>query len=688
MTQLDGLADSLAATSLRPADAATVSASHKTPLKPAKASFASALLSGQTIAPPTSNKDALSDAASPDLAFIAGVASGSADPATESTSISSSSELVPVDDTILQAIRKRDDRIFFSQYENQMAAFVQDASRDSLELGAMNTYQRLLVHRCADQFGLHHQLDRATHCITLTKTSSTSHPSALLSARAREHLAEQGCIDPANMHPAVADFAGSSDSSPSRSSTGSPAPAPAGLQSSASSAPKSGFKIMRRDPSSNRQSPLRSLDHGDSDSDKAKARKDMTLEEREASYKAARARIFGDVATSGASSPTSATPPLDASKENDSTTEAASSTLDSNGSSSVSAASSPIASVSGAPTAPRVKKVPSSSSSVTSQDGSSQRNRGSAKSRAGSANDSNNDDMDFSRAMPIASSSAFGRQQQSSPLGLPGHTAQGYFPPAHAPHSNPNLRSTAPAFQPSVSHAPSYPQGGMGQPMQWNGQGSSQSLWPQPGQGGENDGFPALGGSRQDGMNSAFRGTQQSSAWDWSRAGPSAAMRVGQEQNMHGVNAWAQHQSQQQYQQPLFMLNQQQQIPQGFNPYAPTAPAFSPQYTQLGQQPFAPSARSANSSRASSQRGGGTRSNSRGGARDDAMSVSSISSTTSSRSASFSGVSGSGSVSTSQPANGGGGGKKKAPVSHPSLPARPAWLSPPRASGAEDKDGQ
>lgn len=671
MTHLDPLADALAATSLR-SDTAIDAPNQQPSSNPAKASFASALLAGQNPKPAIVTRDADSPS----------ITTASAPSAPSSEPSSSDAPLVPIDDTILQAMRKRDDRIFFSQYENQMSAFVRDTARSRLELGSMNAYQRLLIHRCADQFQLEHHLDRATHCITLSKTPATTHPSALLSVRAREQIVQRDGIDPVNIHPNIASLAGndpgqSAASSPSpsasTSSPSSPALAPASIASSAAGTPKGTFKIMRRDPSNSRQSRLRSAENDMSDSEKsaAKARKDMTLEEREASYKAARARIFGDLAAnSGSTSPTDSSTQLDQTKE-----DAA------KASPSSSAASSPVASIAGGGgRSGRSKKVPSSSSSIASQDGSTQRIRGSGSRKGGAnqASDGLNDDLEFSRALPVGN--AFGCLQQSSPLALPGHMTQGYFPPSQLQqsHSNPNLRSRAPVFHPQGSSTPSYAQGGA---LRYPDLGLQQGQV-------EVDAFPALsspaGGSSRNGVNGGQQVQRNNSGGAWNRS------QTGQEHLMNGVNAWAQQTSNyaqgmagqrlpQQSQPAVFYPQQQYQLPH---------PALTPHYTQQPQgYGFAPNAgsRSANSSRASSQRNAYQGGRAGSGARDDAVSVSSISSAASSRSASFSGsVAG----STTQPsANGNGGGNSKAgstsgaqtsapALSHPSLPARPAWLSP------------
>ncbi|KAJ9473944.1 RNA-binding suppressor of PAS kinase protein 1 [Pseudozyma hubeiensis] len=652
MTQPDALSSALAAATLHTSSDDPVSR------KPAMPSFASALRSGSG-----QTKQSISVVLN-DATRQSASTSPTPPPATH--------ELAPIDDTILQAIRKRDDRIFFTQYENQMATFINDDARSTLELGPMNAYQRLLVHRCADQFQLEHHLHRATHTITLSKTSTTSHPSALLSKRARDYLVQRDGVDPASTHPSILSIAASSasetntttpSSSASTSSAASPALAPAAISSPASAAPKPPFKIMHRDPSAMRKSPLRSFDDDKVDSDKAKSRKDMTLEEREASYKAARARIFGDVASSDSTSSTSSTPNLDQSNHISHPV-----APENKSSPSSSAASSPAASLAGARSSSRNKKLASSNSP-------------SHRGKATATDLAEDDRLEFSRALPVSNQASLAHtgHQQSSPLASSSHVAPGYFAPAHSlhlqqSHSNPNLRSRAPVFYPQGSSTPTYSQGGALRHPAASG----------------SDSFPALDSNARNRVAPIAGG-----AWNGSQnTAPTAG--VAQEHHLNGVSAWAQststfnnntaprHQQQQHYQaympyqhqhQHQHQLQPHQQLQHGANPYSVGQP---PHYTQLGQQvhAYAPSsyAGSRNSSRASSQRG--AHSNSRGaGARDDAVSVSSISSNSSSRSASVSGVIGAG-------ANASGGDSSKptggtlAGLSHPSLPARPSWISP------------
>ncbi len=127
---------------------------------------------------------------------------------------------------------------------------------------------------------------------------------------------------------------------------------------------------------------------------------------------------------------------------------------------------------------------------------------------------------------------------------------------------------------------------------------------------------------------------------------------------VNGVGAWAQHASahtngrtmQASYAQPPALQ------------HGPGMNAYAQGYGHAGS-----GTHSANSSRTSSQRGGGR------AARDDAVSVGSMSSTASSRSASFSGVSAS--ASTAHAPAKDASHSSAATKAHPSLPSRPAWIA-------------
>ncbi|SPO35436.1 uncharacterized protein PSFLO_00907 [Pseudozyma flocculosa] len=236
----------------------------------------------------------------------------------------------PIDDTILGALKNSRDRVFYMQHEREMALFVRDPARQRLDLPLMNTYQRLLVHRCADQFNLDHQLDPTTRAVSLTKTPETCMPELRISQRVAALFGDResgsGKASPAQAStPPHNPMAGTAASAASSSFASAAAAAGGDLASGTSSAvtspvsagatppPPSGFRIMRRNPTASSrgsQTPAASTSGSNSDSERSelagcgkavrKDRKNMTIEEREAAYKAARERIFGKAEASDA----------------------------------------------------------------------------------------------------------------------------------------------------------------------------------------------------------------------------------------------------------------------------------------------------------------------------------------------------------------------------------------------------
>ncbi|KAN0060934.1 hypothetical protein ACQY0O_006668 [Thecaphora frezii] len=213
------------------------------------------------------------------------------------------SSLGPVDETILNALRNSRDRVFYMQHEREMALFVRDTTRHRLDLPLMNTYQRLLVHRCADQFLLGHHLDPATKAVTLTKTAETRMPELRISQRAAALLSDR---DPTGARAGQAQIATPRHSASSPAAAASASALATASPTGASATPPSGFRIMRRNPTASSRgslTPGASTSGSNSDSERSelagcgkqgrKDRKHMTIEEREAAYKAARERIFG-----------------------------------------------------------------------------------------------------------------------------------------------------------------------------------------------------------------------------------------------------------------------------------------------------------------------------------------------------------------------------------------------------------
>ncbi|CAO1628973.1 unnamed protein product [Parajaminaea phylloscopi] len=209
-----------------------------------------------------------------------------------------------LDETLMDALRSSRDRLFLIRQETDMSDFVADDSRSEHTLPLMNSYQRLLVHRCADFFRLRREVDADTKVVTLTKTPETRIPSRKLVNLFNE---ANSTLKPADTSP-FAVFRGADRESSMERIDGSYEAAPqAGPQSQAvaktpiSKLAPAGFRIMRRDPSLPKTSQTRppsAQSSGTSSliTDSArKSRRDMTIEEREAAYREARERIFGQV---------------------------------------------------------------------------------------------------------------------------------------------------------------------------------------------------------------------------------------------------------------------------------------------------------------------------------------------------------------------------------------------------------
>lgn len=181
-----------------------------------------------------------------------------------------------LDLALIEALRVPRDRTFVLQYEREMESKIKDTSVQNWELPLMNSYQRLLVHRIADRFGLSHTIDATTKQVTLEKQSSTQIPTidlALLGST--ERLSEPA----SSSFPLLVNSLSSQKTSPN--GTGSSTP--------------TNFRIMRRETGSSAASRADSpRDSGGVNGNRRKDRRDMTIEEREAAYREARQRIFGN----------------------------------------------------------------------------------------------------------------------------------------------------------------------------------------------------------------------------------------------------------------------------------------------------------------------------------------------------------------------------------------------------------
>ncbi|CAG8536353.1 8836_t:CDS:2 [Cetraspora pellucida] len=151
-----------------------------------------------------------------------------------------------LDGFLLAALKNPKDRLFLLKLDREMERFINEKNHTRLEFPPMNSYQRLIVHRVAQYFKLSHVVDSSGKAVVLYKSSDTQIPILRFS-----DLLEQE-----------------------------------------EEKPEKSVKIMRRQQI-NAQSQLRST--GDSDSNSEGERKILTIEEREAAYQKARARIFKDL---------------------------------------------------------------------------------------------------------------------------------------------------------------------------------------------------------------------------------------------------------------------------------------------------------------------------------------------------------------------------------------------------------
>ncbi|KAI8906103.1 hypothetical protein DFJ77DRAFT_203003 [Powellomyces hirtus] len=162
-----------------------------------------------------------------------------------------------LDAILVTAVQSMKDRLFVLKLDNQCESFIKDERQTRLEFPHMNSYQRLIIHRIAVHFNLVHVADSARKAVILYKTTESAIPEARLA-------------DIALNETAVA-----------------PAPMPS-------------IKIMQRHQHHHGRGSRHSST--DSGSESGTGGGPKTIEEREAAYQAARARIFQEDAESDVSS--------------------------------------------------------------------------------------------------------------------------------------------------------------------------------------------------------------------------------------------------------------------------------------------------------------------------------------------------------------------------------------------------
>ncbi|CAJ0634914.1 2187_t:CDS:2, partial [Entrophospora sp. SA101] len=144
---------------------------------------------------------------------------------------------------IYESLRKKDSS------DQEMERFIDDESRSRLEFPPMNSYQRLIIHRVAQYFKLSHVVDASGKAVVLYKSPETQIPILRFSDLLEQDDEEK---------------------------------------------PEKSVKIMKRQQTYPLTQQQRAL-MNDPDSIYEGERKILSIEEREAAYLKARARIFKDV---------------------------------------------------------------------------------------------------------------------------------------------------------------------------------------------------------------------------------------------------------------------------------------------------------------------------------------------------------------------------------------------------------
>ncbi|KAF9547903.1 R3H domain-containing protein 2 [Mortierella hygrophila] len=97
----------------------------------------------------------------------------SIDAAVEATTASLGGSL---DEVLLTALQNRQDRLFLLKLEGEYCNFIQDPSKDVLEFPWLNSYFRMMIHRSAIYYRLARTVNAAQKKIILSKTEHTSIP--------------------------------------------------------------------------------------------------------------------------------------------------------------------------------------------------------------------------------------------------------------------------------------------------------------------------------------------------------------------------------------------------------------------------------------------------------------------------------------------------------------------------------
>ena len=178
------------------------------------------------------------------------------------------------DEKIFDGLASQKDRIFILQVEEKILAFITQEAASYMDFPPQNGYARLLIHRTAEYYGLHHWINEDGTTVRLFRNNLPfTRPTALAILARTIPVAVAQPLGPAAVKIMRRAGVGVTASSfPDSTATSSSAPSKATSDAGIS------------------EDGLMSPIEGTPNRDKSK----MTREEREAQYKAARERIFGD----------------------------------------------------------------------------------------------------------------------------------------------------------------------------------------------------------------------------------------------------------------------------------------------------------------------------------------------------------------------------------------------------------
>ncbi|KAJ3226675.1 R3H domain-containing protein 2 [Clydaea vesicula] len=85
-----------------------------------------------------------------------------------------------IDTFLVSTVKNQKDRLFVLKIDVDLEAYALDSHRTKMEFPGMNSYQRLIIHRIAHQYGMAHVVDASRRAVIIYKTNATSVPPLLL----------------------------------------------------------------------------------------------------------------------------------------------------------------------------------------------------------------------------------------------------------------------------------------------------------------------------------------------------------------------------------------------------------------------------------------------------------------------------------------------------------------------------